>query len=83
MRKFKHNNQNYEYVVGRRFIKIVNRDTNKSVCLRKEKVAPVYYDCELGCNLDPTNESTACPHAKPYTFASPSQIKQIIQREGI
>jgi len=83
MRKFKHNNQNYEYVVGSKFIKIVNRDTNKSVCLRKEKTAPVYYDCEFNCNPDPTNESSACRHAKPYTFVSPSNIKQLIQREGI
>lgn len=83
MRKFKHNNQNYEYTIGSKFIKIVNRDTNKSVCLRKEKEAPVYYDCELNCNSDPTNESTACPHARPYTRVKPSDIKHLIQREGI
>ena len=83
MRKFKHNNQNYEYIVGSKFIKIVNRDTNKSVCLRKDKEAPVHYDCELNCNSDPTNASTACTHARPYTFVSPSNIKHLIQREGI
>lgn len=38
MRKFKYNNQNYEYVVGGKFIKIVNRDTNKHVLLDKEAV---------------------------------------------
>ena len=83
MRKFKHNNQNYEYIVGSKFIKIVNRDTNKSVCLRKDKEATVHYDCELNCNSDPTNASTACTHAWPYTFVSPSNIKHLIQREEI
>lgn len=83
MRKFNHNKQNYEYIVGRKFIKIVNRDTNKSVLLDKEQNVDVYWDCDLGCNPDPKNKSTACGHASEHRTVTPATIKNLIQREGI
>jgi hypothetical protein len=83
MRKFKYNNQNYEYVVGDKFIKIVNRDTNKYVLLDKESNSYVYFDCELNCNHDRQNPATACGHAWKKSRVTPSTIKNLIQREGI